>query len=164
MPYLTKSEFSTTIEKLLSSFKDNNVKQYEKSKEIITKQDTNVDAKFEKQLHTSSPQIKEDNKKISSTLDEQDRKIYYFTISYNERLDKMGARTKVRTNIETAKTQLEATTNTKLDEFKNVTKSDNTTTFNYLGMKPPYLASNKPLSFLQTRFCLYDPMSTIQVT
>ena len=57
LSYLNQTDFSTTFEKILSSFNDNNVKQYAKPKEIISEQDSKFDAKFENQLHTLSHQI-----------------------------------------------------------------------------------------------------------
>ena len=62
--------------------------------------------------------IQEDNKQISLALDFQDKKISSFTTSYNELIDKISVRDKVRTNIETAKKELEAKINTKIHEFK----------------------------------------------
>ena len=51
----------------------------------------------------------------------QGNKVSSFTTSYNERLEKMRANNKVSTNIEIAKPELEATINTRLDEFKSET-------------------------------------------
>ena len=59
--YTTQTGFVTTTEKILSSFNDNNVKQYAKSKESISEKDAKFDAKFEKQLQTLSLHIQEDN-------------------------------------------------------------------------------------------------------
>ena len=88
-----------------------------------------------------SIQIQEDKENISSTLDAQDNKISSFTTSYNEHLDKICTRNKVSTKIETEKTELEATTNTKIDEFKTESKPDKTTTLKSLDMKPSDLTS-----------------------
>ena len=78
---------------------------------------------------------------ISSTLNAQDKKISSFKTSYDEHLNKISASNKVRTSIETAKTELEATMNTKLERLKAETKSDNKTKFNSLNMKLSYLTS-----------------------
>ena len=75
-------------------------------------------ANFDQNLQTLSIHIQEDNKNISSTLYDQNRKISSFTTSYNESLKKMSSRNKVITKIETVKTELESPMNTKLDELR----------------------------------------------
>ena len=50
-------------------------------------------------------------------------KVSPFTTFYNEYFETMSASNKVITNIETAKTELEATKNTKLDELKTLFKA-----------------------------------------
>ena len=57
----------------------------------------------------------------------------------------MSSRNKVSTNIESSKTELESTMNTKLDELKTEIKADKKTTFNYLNMKISTLTSKKLL-------------------
>ena len=59
----------------------------------------------------------------------------------------MSSINKVSTKIETEKIELEATMNTKLDEFKTEIKTDNTTTFNSLNMKLSTITSNKNYSY-----------------
>ena len=49
--------------------------------------------------------------------------MYSFTASYNELLENMRANNKVSTKIEIAKTELEAKTNMRLNEFKCETVS-----------------------------------------
>ena len=49
--------------------------------------------------------------------------MYSFTASYNELLENMSANNKVSTKIEIAKTELEAKTNMRLNEFKCETVS-----------------------------------------
>ena len=59
--YLSQTDFDTKIEKLLASYNDNNPKQDAQFKETKFLYDKKSDAKFEKQLHTLSFQIQEDN-------------------------------------------------------------------------------------------------------
>ena len=73
------------------------------SKKAFLEQDTKFDENVEKQIQTLSLQIQEDNVKISSKLDDQYKKISSFTESYDERLERISARNKVSTNIETTK-------------------------------------------------------------
>ena len=91
-----------------------------------------------------SLQIHEGNKNIFSELDPQDNKVSSFKTSYDESLNKISARNKISTNIETVKTELESKMNTKLDELKIEIKADNTTKFDPLNMKLSYFALDKP--------------------
>ena len=93
-----------------------------------------------------SLQIQEENTKFSSTLDAQDNKIYSFKTSYDEHPEKMSASNNFSTKTETAKTEPEATINTKIDELKTDIKTDNTTQFNFLDMKLSARTSNKKYS------------------
>ena len=61
----------------------------------------------------------------------------------------MSAKNKFSTKIFIAKTELEATMNTRLDEFKNEIKADKTSEFNSLNMKLPTLNSNKPYYYYE---------------
>ena len=65
--------------------------------------------------------IKEGSTKFSPKLDSQDKKISSFTTSYDKQLNKMITIDKSITNIEISKTELEATMNMRLDEFKSET-------------------------------------------
>ena len=84
---------------------------------MIAKQDAKFETNFEKKLQTLSLHIQEDNNNISSALDAQYKKISSFATSYDGRLVKMSTTNKISTKIE-KKTELEATSNTKLDELK----------------------------------------------
>ena len=76
LPYVTQTDFVATIKDLLSKF---NYKFKEYLKETISDQYAKFDAKFEKQIHTLSLQIKYYSTNFSSKLDGQDNKISSFT-------------------------------------------------------------------------------------
>ena len=67
LPYMTQTDFYNTIKYLFENFEDK-FKEY--VKETIANQDVKFDAKFEKQLHTLSLQIKYYSTKFLSKLDE----------------------------------------------------------------------------------------------
>ena len=128
---MAQTDLSTTItittKYQLANFDNKHSKQYANFKETIeenvAEQESKFVAKLEKQLQTFSLQINKDSTKFSSKLDSQDNKISSFTTSYDKRLDKMRSSNKVRTNIETVKTEREAKMNMRLDEFTSETVS-----------------------------------------
>ena len=128
-----KTYFVATIKYLLSNF-DDNLKEY--MKETIIYQDAKFDAKSEKQLQTLSLRTKENYTKFSLKLDDQDKNIYSFTASCNERLENMSINKKVITKIEIAKTEIEATMNMIINGFKYEIGS-----YTYMKLSP--LSSNK---------------------
>ena len=72
-PYVTQTEFSTTISNTikypLANFDDTHAKQDANFNETIVYQDAKYYAIFEKQLHTLSLLTKEDSTKFSIKLD-----------------------------------------------------------------------------------------------
>ena len=120
-------KFPTQSKTHFSNFDDKHDKQdvnfKETIEEIIAEQDAKFDAKFENKLQTLSLQIKEDSTKSSSKLDAQDKKLSSFKTSYDSCPEKISTRNKNITKIEISKTELEATMNMILDEFKYETVS-----------------------------------------
>ena len=91
-PYMTQTDFSTTISNIIkylfANFYDKHAKQDAKFRETIADQDAKFNAKFEKQIQNLSLSIKYDSTKFSLNIDNQGNKISSFTTYYYERLDK----------------------------------------------------------------------------